>query len=247
MKKQRITLAALAVVLVLTIVIGASLAYLTDQGSVKNTFSVGDLNITIDEENWDDGDDDTPGDGDDLTPGDSKVKDPLIKSIEGDAYMRVVMTIKDKVTGDVITDTTRLGLILQTLYYDTDFNPEDLTAGNLVEGTKYSLQNIADLKAAGKIYNPVNTVDFTINNTKSTAGKYYYNYNTIFEEEDQVYFMTNVIIPTDWNQTQLAKLGKYTVEFKAEAIQSKNFANATAAFTALDAEIAAGTAQTVTP
>ncbi|MFR6581204.1 MAG: hypothetical protein ACLURP_03595 [Ruminococcus sp.] len=35
---------------------------------------------------------------------------------------------------------------------------------------------------------------------------------------------TNIAIPTDWNQTQMQKVGNYQLKVTAQAIQSKGFA-----------------------
>ena len=52
---------------------------------------------------------------------------------------------------------------------------------------------------------------------------------------------TNVVVPTDWSQVQLDVVGSFSIDVVVEAIQAKNFANATAAFAALDNEIRTNT------
>lgn len=251
---KKIAIGALSICLVAAMAIGGTMAFLTDSEQVTNHFSLGDLDITIDEPSWDDGtpddpdtpdDESTPGDGEDLVPGDTKDKDPTITAVEGDSYMRVVMTIKDRDTGDVITDSDRLDLILKTIRYAEN--------DAIKEGTPYALAALAD-------YSTVNSA-FTKDDNKSSAGVYYYNYNDIFEKGDEVVLFTDIVIPTDWNQDELNTLRgvyyvdadgeevtadtegaiktyhNYMIEIQAQAIQSDNFANAAAAFAALDAEI----------
>lgn len=254
---KKIAIGALSICLVAAMAIGGTMAFLTDSEQVTNHFSLGDLDITIDEPSWDDDgtpddpdtpeDESTPGDGEELVPGDTKDKDPTITAVEGDSYMRVVMTIKDRDTGNVITDTDRLDLIFKTIYYAEN--------DAIAEGTPYALADLDD-------YSTVNSA-FTKDEDKSSAGVYYYNYNEIFEKGDAAVLFTDIVIPTDWNQNELntlrgiyyvdadgnevtaetegaiKKYHNYMIEIQAQAIQSDNFANAAAAFAALDAEITA--------
>lgn len=272
MSKRKLTIGILSICIICALAIGGTLAFLTDSEKVTNTFSIGDLDITIDEPHWNDEgtpddpetpdtDESTPGDGEDMTPGDTKVKDPTVTAVVNNGYMRVIMTVidneptipnpdyvDDATTPDVeptvanpnygkaITDQDRLDLIFDTIYYDSTYNVNsDPATTAIVPGEKYAL---ADLEA----YPTVNP-SFTADTDKSTAGTYYYNYNEIFNEGDKAVLFTNVVIPTDWNQTQMNVMGKYKIEVYAQAIQSDNFANAEEAFAALDAEIEAGTVQ----
>ena len=49
MKKKTILVAAIAVMLVAALVVGGTLAYFTDKGNATNTFTVGNVKITLDE------------------------------------------------------------------------------------------------------------------------------------------------------------------------------------------------------
>ncbi|MBO5449603.1 MAG: hypothetical protein J5994_09770 [Ruminococcus sp.] len=251
---KKIVIGALSICLVAAMAIGGTMAFLTDSEQVTNHFSLGDLDITIDEPGWEDDthenpDDpdgpDEPGDGEDLVPGDTKDKDPTVTAVEGNSYMRVVMTIKDRDSGEVITDTDRLDLILQTIRY--------AESDAIVEGTPYALADLAT-------YNTVNS-KFVKDTERSSDGVYYYNYDGIFNKDDTAVLFTDIVIPTDWNQTELNTLRgiyytdadgnevaadaegatktyhNYMIEIQAQAIQSDNFADAAAAFEALDGEI----------
>jgi len=251
---KKIVIGALSICLVAAMAIGGTMAFLTDSEQVTNHFSLGDLDITIDEPGWEDDthenpDDpdgpDEPGDGEDLVPGDTKDKDPTVTAVEGNSYMRVVMTIKDRDSGEVITDTARLDLILQTIRYAED--------DAIVEGTPYALADLAT-------YNTVNS-KFVKDTERSSDGVYYYNYDGIFNKDDKAVLFTDIVIPTDWNQEELNTLRgiyytdadgnevaadaegatktyhNYMIEIQAQAIQSDNFADAAAAFAALDGEI----------
>ena len=74
MKKKTVAL-LLACVMALGVAIGGTMAWLVDStGEVKNTFTVGDINITLTETGTD-----TSGNKNyDFVPGDNKVKDPKV-------------------------------------------------------------------------------------------------------------------------------------------------------------------------
>lgn len=230
-RTKKIIIGTLCIGLIASLAIGGTLSFLTDTEEVTNHFSIGDLDITISEPNWKDEDTpDSPGDGKNLIPGDSRIKDPTITSVVGDSFMRVIVTIRDK-DGNAITDKERLDKIIQTIYYaDPVLDVEN----------KYSLSQLST-------YTTVNS-DFTLMEDKSSSddnitGVYCYNYNLVLKEGESVELFTNIVIPTDWNQTDLKMLGAYQIEIYAQAIQSENFSSSEEAFSALDAEIEAGTLQ----
>ena len=74
--KKKILTAALAVCMLATLVIGMSLAYFTDTESKTNTFTVGNVDITLTEPGWLG---DTSADDVRLIPGKTIAKDPTIK------------------------------------------------------------------------------------------------------------------------------------------------------------------------
>ena len=53
MKKKKIITVCLVVALVAVFAIGGSLAYFTDEDTKDNTFTVGNVDIVLDEPNWD--------------------------------------------------------------------------------------------------------------------------------------------------------------------------------------------------
>ncbi len=264
--KKKLWISILSLCLIAAVLIGGTLAFLTDSEEKTNTFTIGDLDIILEEPNWDD-----EVDGKEEVPGDTMIKDPTVTAIEGDGYMRVKMTLIDDNAmmpnpaytdgndgepefiantnrGKAITDQARLDKIFQTIYYDASYDvTADPATTNLLPTVSYTLAELAG-------FTTINGADFTLDAVRSSSagsvtGVYYYNYNAVFNAADGVtpadvaVLFTNIVIPTDWNQTDLAVLGDYKIELVAQAIQSENFADAAAAFTALDAEIAAGTIQ----
>lgn len=225
---EKITLGILTAGLLAALTIGGTLAYMTDSETDTNTFTVGSLDITLEEKNWDE------EDGKEVVPGDSFVKDPVVEAVENDSYVRLFVTLKDTATGKVITDSSRISLIRQTLRYDSTYNAQTAQPGTGIKsGSSYSL---ADLSAFPEI-NPA----FTADSAHSSAGVYCYTLNSVLKEGQKAVLFTNAVVPTDWSQVQLDVLGGFTVEVTAQAIQAKNFSSAAEAFAALDAEIDGGT------
>lgn len=102
-KTKTLILLTCAVVLVTSSIIG-TIAYLTDRDEVVNTFTVGDVDITVDEEKVNP--DGTPTEEEDervkgneyhLIPGKTYVKDPTMTIIKGseESYVRMLLTINN--------------------------------------------------------------------------------------------------------------------------------------------------------
>ena len=94
--------------------------------------------------------------------------------------------------------------------------------------------------------NPVWTKD----TARSTASKLVFNYmgakgDGILNIGEESTLFTNIAIPTDWNQTQMQKVGNYQLKVTAQAIQSKGFATQSEAYRMLDEEIKGGTLQEI--
>ena len=227
MSKKKAAVVLASTVLIASLVIGGTLAYLTDTGAVTNTFTMGNVDIDLAEPNWED-----ETSGKELVPGDTLVKDPIVAAVEGNSYMRVKMEIIDTATGLAIADTDRISLILSTIYTDTTYDAATAAPGtNIVAGTKYAAADVAAF--AG-----VNTADFAFDVTRTAdPAVRYYNYGGIFTTgtSPKTALFTNIVIPSDFTKTETSLLGSYSVVLTAQAIQSDNFASSAEAFTALDA------------
>ena len=94
---KKILALALVVVLAVTAVTGATLAYFTDTDEVKNTFSMGKVDITLDETNINkpDGDRVQANDytGTNMVPGHSFTKDPIIHVQQGSEESYIFMDV----------------------------------------------------------------------------------------------------------------------------------------------------------
>lgn len=109
--KKKIMAAALAVCMMATLVAGMTLAYFTDTESKTNTFTVGNVDITLTEPSWLG---DTSEDAVRLIPGKTIAKDPTITVAQGSqtayTFMKVELSadflelITDWATAQQVTD-----------------------------------------------------------------------------------------------------------------------------------------------
>ena len=109
--KKKIMAAALAICMMATLVVGISLAYFTDTDSKTNTFTVGNVDITLTEPSWLG---DTSEDAVRLIPGKTIAKDPTITVAQGSqtayTFMKVELSadflelITDWATAQQVTD-----------------------------------------------------------------------------------------------------------------------------------------------
>lgn len=91
MKKKSILLAATAVMLVAAMSIGGMLAYFTDEESKTNTFTVGKVEITLTEPNWDEA---AAEEFNKLIPTRTIPKDPTITVAEGSQTAYTFMKVE---------------------------------------------------------------------------------------------------------------------------------------------------------
>lgn len=245
-------LAVMATVLGVTgVIIGGTMSYMTEKEEVTNVFTIGDLDIGQHETDWDP---ENEEDGLDVYPGYTVYKNPTVKNISDPAngeepcYARMTIYVQDP-AGNPITDQTALDLIEKTIRFDGSYTgtyEAKGTAQGLEEGRipGYSLADISSY--------PMVNPDWVKDDARSTENKWVFNYvgndqGRLRIGEESTLF-TNVVIPTDWNQTQLKSIGSgvagtFKLHIETEAIQAAGFANQAAALNALDKEVAAGTQQ----
>ncbi|MBR6073166.1 MAG: SipW-dependent-type signal peptide-containing protein [Bacilli bacterium] len=81
-KKKTIIAAA---ILLMIFVVGGTIAYFTDTDTKTNTFTIGNVDITLTEAGWDalpdTNNNDIPDAAEDMMPGESVTKDPLINNV----------------------------------------------------------------------------------------------------------------------------------------------------------------------
>lgn len=138
MKKSKILIMTLCAVVLIAASVMGTLAYLTDSEEVVNTFTVGNVDITLDETDVDtagkpiEGKPRVKENEYHLIPGGEYVKDPTVTVIKGseEAYIRMLVTISD------ISD-------IKAVLGD-DFLPE-----NYVEGYNNNIWKCVNIKDNG--------------------------------------------------------------------------------------------------
>lgn len=216
-KTKQIIALLLCLVMVVAGSVFATVAYLTAQESVLNTFTVGNVDIKLDETVVNpDGTVTNPDDKTEegnkyhLIPGQTYVKDPTVTVIkESEAsYVRMRVTINCMSA-------------LKEIFGD-DFLPQDFVAGwdpAVWETTGIILED-ADMA----------TYEF----------RYYETVSTIGAEEDLKLdpLFDSFTLPSTVNNEQLAKLDTLQISVLGEAIQAATFNTADEAWAAFDAQYA---------
>ncbi len=221
--KKKILVLSLVISLVAITALGVTLAYFTATRDVTNTFTMGNVDILLREPAWDgfDFDDEEIGTPDaqnpalgyneakPLLPGDTAAKDPQVKNVGSNpAYVRLKVTIS---------------------------NYEGFRAASeMYEGEE-------DIDIIGDVVIGLNTTDWIPAGDGVVVGDtitYTFNYNGILASGNATNpLFTGIALPSQLDK-ELAPLQEsgFTIAVKAEAIQAENFANASAAFSALDGQ-----------
>lgn len=224
-KTTKVLLCALCAAVLIAMSVMGTLAYLIDEEEVVNTFTVGNVDISLDEAEVDEngvpveGADRVDGNEYHLIPGQTYVKDPTITMAAGseEAYVRMLVTI---------TKTAELQEI-----FGAEFLPETYVTG--WDAEKWPCVGITD----------------NGDNTSTYEFRYYKAVGNRDSEEDLVLepLFTAFTLPGTVNGEQLKALAegeglKITVE--GHAIQASMLENADAAWAAFDAQTAPTTQET---
>ncbi len=243
-REKRKLLFAGAILCAMLFGIGNTMAYFTENEVRTNVFTTGDLDIGLKEPDWNP----AGNDGKNMFPGYTVYKNPTVKNItsnkngEEPCYIRMYVDILDA-QGIPVGDAQALNLIYKTIYFDKSFSggyDQKEGQGNGLIQDKVPGYNLADL-AAYPMVNPLWIKD----TVRSTASSLVFNYmgekgDGILNIGEESALFTNIVIPTDWNQTEMQKIGDYQLKVTAQAIQSKGFATQSEAYRILDEEIKGG-------
>ena len=221
MKKKIISL-CLVVALGATAVIGGTLAYFTDTDEATNTFTVGNVDIVLDEAPVSREGDEWVADNqadrvkentyEDIFPGATLPKDPTVHNVGSyGAFVRVKIT----------TDFNKLaGMQADKQLFNDETKDGDLT-------------KILNIDAENWAF-----VDYEVDFDARTV-TYTYNYNTeLAAKTDTTAVFTKVSVPAFITNEDVTAYGlnNFQINVVAEAIQADGFANVAAAFAAYDAE-----------
>lgn len=219
MKKKIVTL-ALVIALLAIVVAGASLAYFTDTQSAENVFTMGDVDIELDEPDWTDP---TNPIGEGAKPGIEYPKDPYIKNVgDTDVWVRMRVEISDYAVLKEAAD--KYGVDLLDMF--ADLAPDNWEV-------KENDQPVVDTEKDTITY----TYYYTTLLPKSDGDD-----ENPSDETSRLF--TSVTIPAQFTQEDLEDLGtddegklKFTITVYADAIQDADgFATVYDAFVAFDGE-----------
>lgn len=223
-KKTKILWLVLAAVLLVATSILGTMAYLIDSKEVVNTFTVGKVNIKLDEAKVNTAgvpvdEDVEPVDLEEaprvdnndyhLLPGHTYVKDPTVTVLEGsdESYVRMLVTINNKTALDTIFAPT--GVNLATIFegYHSSW------------GTPIETSNVSE---------NTRTYEFRYSTTIAALGANF----------ELPALFTAIKIPSTITGDDLAMLDDFKITVVAHAIQADGFADAAAAWAAFDAQTA---------
>ena len=226
MKKKTLAL-VLALTLLVAGVVGGTLAWLTDQtAEVKNTFTVGDINIGLTETTTDYK----------MVPGNTIAKDPTVTVEEGSDLSYVRM----KVTFNNATD-------IIALCTDPEFTEDGPTGVenayplirmvNFVEANAAKWDGIIPDNMVETEEMLANAKYFVYDKATDTLTYYFYYNETVAAPDGDVVLpvlFDKVTLPEWVTNDQLATLENFQITVVAEAIQADGFANAGAAWAAFN-------------
>ena len=211
MKSKKALWIAVCAVVLLAAVTATTLAFLTDRDAVVNTFTVGDVQITLDETKVVNGEATnertTEGNEYHLIPGKSYVKDPTMTVLANSepAYLRMIVTINKQAELDAIFDAHDLALT-------------DIFAGF---DQNWELNKVDRSDNATVVYE-FRYVDVV------TAGDADLKLPALF---------TALNVPGEITRDEMQTIADLEISVVGEAMQAETFADADAAWVAFDEQV----------
>lgn len=214
MKKKSILMAAIAVMLVAVLVVGGTLAYFTDTKSATNTFTMGNVAITLDETDVNNPDArTTKGNTYNVYPGQTVKKDPIVHNTgKNAAYIRATVNVSNWMN------------LVSAFYPDfKETFPND--------GYKAALNLLVGQLGEGwSVVEVVKGDTFTIGQFDA---KFILKYDgTLAAGSETTPMFTQVMVPAGLDNANASTFS--SVKVQAQAIQADGFATWEAAFTAFD-------------
>ena len=250
-KKKSLIMLVCALIIISSAAFG-TIAYLTDRAGVTNRFTIGNVDIIVDETEVDENGNPVPNpnynpnDPDDpngpnlrteeeneypLIPGSEYIKDPTmtVKAGSEKAYVRMVVTLSNAAEIDAVFAE------LQSLYpekYPNGFEPGAFVKGR--DNVKWVYTGTMAKNEALNTY----TLEFR-----------YFEAVEPMDTEDKVLpaLFETILIPGELSNNHLTQLTDFFIDIEGHAIQTTGFDNADAAWTSFDAQrTATGTTTTGT-
>lgn len=215
MKKSKVLITTVCAVLLVTVSVLGTLAYLTSQDEVVNTFTVGKVNITLDEAavNADGteiaGADRVKENNYHLIPGQTYIKDPTltVKAKSEDSYVRMLLTLNCADEFDAIYAPDKADLT-------TIFNGYDATNWVYETVTRDTAKNTITYEFRYK-----EIVAKSATDTKLDA---------LFD---------SINVPSAFDSKDMKSIANLKITVVGHAIQATGFADADAAWSAFNEQI----------
>lgn len=224
-KAKKVLLLVLCAVLLVGASVAGTVAYLTSTKAVENTFTVGNIEIKLDESNeatTDTTDRTEDGNAYHLLPNQTYTKDPTVRVKEGseEAYIRMIVTVSNY-------DQMLLAFQSEAAYDDKYI--VTTAPGVTVSGSMVVLDNLVDRNSGA--WQCVKFTQDTTANTGTYEFRYYPGaYTATADNKDNVAdydklpaLFTTITIPKEIDNTHLAYLNNTTVTVTAQAIQVAGF------------------------
>ena len=235
MKKKTIAL-LLVLVMIFGISVGGTIAYLTDKETVTNTFTVGDVQIKLDEAKVDETGTKIDNNGDKviddkdrvtsndykLLPGMSYTKDPAVTVLEGseESYIRMIVTVTDcKDVDAAITEANELRANadpeLPAIQLTDMFEGYDDEKWILKNETKTAIGNEGDYQRTYEFWyaNPI-------------AGHADNKNGSEDQDNNLEPLFTTLKVPGEIDNDSLAAIAEMTIVVEAHAMQAAGFDDA---------------------
>lgn len=222
MSKKKLVSLCLVLALVLTAVVGGTMAYFTDEDAQTNTFTSGNVYINLDEEEISDTpneDGDLVGTGNrtddnqeyELFPGMTVDKDPTITNTgTEDAYVAAIVTV----TGNIHD------LIGVPGYDNIDIT--QLASGGLVENPS---TQVTGWNGLSMVYETVDCVIYQdATGADNNTWVLYVFVKDALANGDNVVLFENLTIPAEWDNDEMKKINNMVIDVKAYAVQANGFA-----------------------
>lgn len=223
MKKSKVLLTLACAVLLIVASVMGTLAYLTDKDDVKNTFTVGQVDIKLDEAKVDENGTEVPNadrvqeNSYHLLPGHTYTKDPTLTVLKDseESYVRLLVTA----TFDKELDREKvLSLGLDDIF--TGYNNAWVRNGAPDVTTQ------TNGEGADAVKYTVITYEYRYNTT--VAGKV----DGASADNKLPALFTGITVPSAWDNDMMAAVGNFDISVVGQAIQADGFDNADAAWTA---------------
>ncbi len=210
-KNKKAWIITLCAVVLLAAVTAGTLAFLTDRDEVVNTFTVGDVQIALDEAEVKDGEltgnRTIEGNAYHLMPGKTYTKDPTVTVLKGseESYVRMLVTLNNRDDLDAIFATH--GLALEDIFVGYD--------------------------AAWVL--------FDVDRSGADTTVYEFRYQSTVEAKDAdeklPALFTELHVPGELTREEMQAISDLTITVVGEAIQAETFTDEDAAWAAFDKQI----------